>query len=228
MSVRFDAALDVATYATGAPSSTTFTVCGWINIATNSNVNQCFWSNSNSQSAAYFYLGLDGSGKFLDIYTGAGGSEFTGSTDISAAGVWRHVALVKSGTSWTGYLNGVSEIATFTATAGTLGTASTVFHNDFDNDWFNGSMYLWRSWDSVALTPTQIAQEYASQTVVNTTGLYSNYPFVDGASAANDISGNGRNLGVLGLSDGPANPPFGGSSGFRHRPQVCFIDGAMF
>lgn len=87
-----------------------FTVEAWVNPSTTAL--QCIFDNRGSDAtAAGFFFGLFGSNQ-LGIYTNA----TTTNGGTVPVGVWSHVAVVRSGSTWTIYLNGNS-VATYTSSA---------------------------------------------------------------------------------------------------------------
>lgn len=121
-SVQFDGTGDYlsSTLAVGAAD---FTVECWVYLTSTLN-NQCFVDfRASSTATAGFFFGLNAAGK-IQVYNNANIIEVTANIPL---GYWNHIALVRSGTDVTVYVNGVS--------VGT-GTSSTNFT---DNNFRIGS-----------------------------------------------------------------------------------------
>ena len=68
---------------------------------------------------------------------------------------------------------------------------------EFDAYRLHGSVWGWRTWQNVTLTPSQMLAEFESATPVLTTGLWSSWPLEDADTAGDDVAGSGRDLTVV-------------------------------
>lgn len=117
--------------------------------------------------------------------------QFANGQNLSV-GTWYHVALVRNGASHILYVNGTQD-ASFN-NDNSFTSAFFVFGSNATSSFINGSLEQARAWNA-ALSQSEIQAEMFSETVVRTANLWASWPLI---SNGNDVSGNGRNLIVLG------------------------------
>jgi hypothetical protein len=129
------------------------TISAWVKRLTSNN-RHLIWKQTYSNSG----FGLDIWNNSLNpmfYITSSGQYDQTGTADIPT-GIWTHIAIVKSGTSVTGYINGVSE--TFPNT--TLATMTAGTNNlNIGNSSFDGSIDEVKI-HNYALTASEIKKEF--------------------------------------------------------------------
>jgi len=173
-------------------TGTTFTLEAWVK-PTITNANQIL-IGKNSQYSLYIYQ--NGSYGMNFYTTNAGGTG--GDTSIFRAGSvlanqWQHVAVVRNGTSVTGYVNGQA-LATFTNPSAT--DAITAGSSPFvvggystTNQTFTGQIDQVRVWSS-ARTAAEIQSGMSSFIPATQTGLIASYGFneLTGAKIFNNVT----------------------------------------
>lgn len=163
------------------------TIMSWIYITTDRAADTAFVT---IRGAGILYVT---STRELAIYVGDSTSYFSGQT--LSVGVWYHVALTRSGLTWTGYLNGTQAVQG-NALSEPTGDPQPYFGNNQYGDWLNGREAHGRIW-LATLTQTEIAAEKNLSTPSRTTNIWFWSPFVD-TSDLNDHSGLGNNPTSLG------------------------------
>lgn len=100
-----------------------FTVEGWVNsLSTNSFTQGIIGSCVSGVSGWYVYFVNPAATITAQVFIG--GSGFSTSSNVVTKDVWNHFAFVRSGTTYTMYVNGVAGPSTFTQ-AGALGAPNT-------------------------------------------------------------------------------------------------------
>lgn len=147
--------------------------------------------------------------------TGTGGNALTPDENPYSNNTWYFIACRRvSATSfqcYTSRIDGVDADVSSTDPSARAASDNFCIGGDSGVAQFNGKIAQVRIWQT-DLTNGELALEKASSTVVKTANLWANYPMVDAATAATDISGNSRDLTASGSpADGNEDPP--GQSG---------------
>lgn len=200
MAVRFSAINTYLYRTSGLPSLATFTWMGWVYLTTDRDAESDLLVISDGTN--FFTFGLSTDGTTLWVFTSTG---YTGGSSLST-GTWYHLALVKSGSSITVYVNGVSNITrtdaiSFTPGAILMGSNGAAY-------FINGRLAALKIWSGTALSQAEVQAEMRTIRPHHTTNLYGWYPMFPGASErVRDYSGNGRNLSSGGTLTDEDPPP---------------------
>ncbi|MFZ1987607.1 MAG: LamG-like jellyroll fold domain-containing protein [Minisyncoccia bacterium] len=149
-----------------------------------------------------YKLGYYNNSPFQLLFTTSGdcSSQTVGSVAYTlATSTWYHIAVSKSGSTATFYVNG-SEVGTATVDA-TLCNSSSEFHVGLPLDGLLDDVRLW----NVARTGTEISNNKSTELVGNETGLAAYYKF---NNAYSDTTSNGNNLTASNTPNFSANVPF--------------------
>lgn len=192
---------------TSIPSLTTYTECMWFYYnGTRAFIGNITYKNNNGTDTQWMALAINTSTNTLrweDQSSGSNGSALS-------TGNWYHIAVSKSGSSVTVYLNGVSDI-TFSHTASNTSIDTwKALGIEFSGFGVNGSIVSYKVWDGAALTQAEIQQEMNNIAPVRTSNLYSWLPCLDPTLASNiiDYSGAAHNWTIAsGLSVTAISPP---------------------
>ncbi len=149
-------------------------------------------------------VGQEGSGQDINFFSGKmrlfdGSDKVTATTGI-AAGEWAHVAITRSDSTLTAYLNGVVDGSG--SWSGTFIPKAIGRGNRFFLGMFEGEMDEIRIWD-VARSGSEISQNYNKKDVLGV-GLVAYWNFDEGGQVVQDSSGLG-NDGSLGESGNSNN-----------------------
>lgn len=193
MAIRFDNP-DDSIKVVAVPSFSSFTVCYWLLLVTGSGGTQItFYCNNNGSDTQWIGLTLDSANKpFIDTSAGTGASGSTLST-----GTWYHLALIKNGTGFTLYLNGLQDTtATLSVTTSAIDTiyganAFSGFANEGSLD-CDCRIFDYKIWSGVALSQAEIQAEMHVVQPRRMDGLWLWSPLIS-ATELTDFSGNGRN-----------------------------------
>lgn len=191
------------------PTSTAFTIAGWVKIrSVRSSAYQYFFNLESALSSATKYEDTG--------YNNTGGMEVesdvnTGAVTSPPTATWLFVYLKCSGTGagnlesgWMG--NTDTNFTIGSATGSSFTTVLLQLGNDSYDEWCNVDLRAIRVWN-VALTDAELKAEKASTTLVKTANINA---FWDLPSTSNytDSSGNGRDLTVGGsLTTSVDDPP---------------------
>lgn len=217
MSLRFTGQTTQELKRTASPPSvTTFTEMAWFYITTDRNVVTIFLYKHNAGDTQWIAVdtGADGTTLRLDTVTGV----VVGSA-LSVA-TWYHLALVKSGTSYTIYLNGVSDVTATDAQAVNLITDWCIGNVATFPNGLDGRVAAYKVWDGVALSPEEVRAEMWLQVPRRLANLYAWMPMVNGVVADNVVDHAGLAhpwtiAGTLTVEDGP--PISWGAQRTRHQ-----------
>jgi hypothetical protein len=204
MSVRVDGG-ERGSQGTAIPAATAFTMGGWVKRLGVVGTFDCAMALEQAGGADGFWIGFQG-GSFY-YYTGATNAAFPSGSIYNAA--WSYVAFSINGTVGTVYarLEGETILQAVGSISVTSFTAATLwFASDSGPEDFNGEMVYGRAWGAVK-SAAQLQAESESPTMVDTSGVYGNYPFAAAASIGTDDSGQGHNLAWTGsAADGASMP----------------------
>lgn|GEM_PF-4080553 len=133
----------------------------------------------NSQPFPFDYYLLRPSG-IPSVLVGNGvSSQVVNATNAPAAGQWAHIAVVKSGTTVTHYLNGQPNGSGTITTAAADNNSTMLIGGRADQAiWMKGRLDDLRIWD-VARTGTQINDNYTQRLTGSENGLVAYYPLTD-------------------------------------------------
>jgi hypothetical protein len=158
-----------------------FTLECWVNVADFSSFRSIVGKTNgvNSQPFPFDYYLLTGSG-IPSVLVGNGvSSQVVNATNAPAAGQWAHIAVVKSGTTVTHYLNGQPNgSGTITTTAADNNSTMLIGGRADQAIWMKGRLDDLRIWD-VARTETQINDNYTQRLTGSENGLVAYYPLTD-------------------------------------------------
>lgn len=233
MSVRFDSSTDALRRTTNIPSLSGITACGWAIQVVDTNFFAAIFSVENTTTNApeglYIGTGPDGTTLGIDVSIADINTQTAFPTQYGL-GVWFFWALVgaSSGNAARGYaaratdasLQSVSSVSGPTQTS-----AVFAFGNDSYTDFWNGSIFAFKVWDT-ALTEAEIEQERWSVLPKRLNNLVFFNPALDHSTATQDWTGTG-NLTAAGTLVAADNPPipYRGPSARRHSSlQATQID----
>lgn len=213
MAVRFDVSSDrLLRTADLIDYNAAYTLMAWMRIVTDTNNygNVYVMNDNSSGNADFFGVSADGTTFMVGRTSGGAGSFAENTGSALSLGTWYHIAMTRSGTTQTGYLNGAQDCqltATITgrvaATRLEMGAATT------DNlSLFNGRVAHAKAWAGVALTAEQIRQEMYSVLPHRFADLYAAWTLLKGATERlRDHSSNGRGWTAGGTLTDEDNPP---------------------
>ncbi|HEV2778820.1 MAG TPA: LamG domain-containing protein [Actinophytocola sp.] len=208
MAVRFDAASENYTAATGLPSNV-YTFAAWIRPAAVGATNRVvYWLTTSGDVFTGIQVRSNASTD-LQAYD-SGSYAFNGLGPLSAsAGVWYRVALVVNGANATFYRAAAGDVLGSASAANfTTPATPTSFHlgDDPYDEYWDGRLAAVKMWQA-ALTPAEVEVELGQYTPRRTADLLRWHPFI--TAEATDYSGNGHTLsGGTGTTteDGPPIP----------------------
>ncbi|MGW1532330.1 LamG-like jellyroll fold domain-containing protein [Streptomyces aureus] len=218
MSQRSDQASDRVSYTAAAPPApaTAFTVTFWARLRVDRDdfsTMMRLHSSSGGSTAVNITTGSSGTTPLVVSPGNTGGII---GTDALAVDTWRMLAVTIAGTGatdgkiYTRTVGGSTNVVTGQVSGGATPDGLTLFGRSAGDstEWFNGGLAYVRVWSAV-LSQAEIEAEWASATIVRTSGVWANWPMLTGIS---DISGNGRNLtaGTTALST-EDDPPLSGN-----------------
>ena len=192
-----------------------FTFECWVNM-TDFNGFRSIVSKTNAGNAQPFpfdYYLLSGSGQPRILVGNGSTSELVNASSAPPLGQWAHIAVVKSGTTVTHYLNGAPN-GSGTINAATADNNGPMLIGSRANlgIWMKGRMDDLRIWD-VARTPTEISNHYNQRLTGTENGLVAYYPLtdlpgvfnVDQSGTVYDRTSNGNNGSTINFGSIPVN-----------------------
>ena len=199
-----------------AYSNTSATIEAWIKTTSTQNVNEIIgWGSTTAINNVVEFRTSNGKLQFI-LNDGTRFYSYTSSSDVNT-GKWVHVAIVKSGTLVSLYINGQiaaataagNDASTPTVNAANIGLlayrgASTAY-GPIAGSYFNGGIDQLRVWNT-AKTSADIAANMFVEMVGNETGLVASYDFNQGTA-------NGSNS-LTTLNDNSTNAYNGTLTGF--------------
>lgn len=200
MSQRSDQASDRVSYTASAPPNpaTAFTVTFWARLRVDRDDFSTMMRLHSSSGGSTTVNITTGSSGTTPIVVSPGNSGGIIGTDALAVDTWRMLAVTVAGTGasdgkiYTKVIAGSTNVVTGQVTGGSTPDGITLFGRSAGDstEWFNGGLAYVRVWSAV-LSQAEIEAEWASATIVRTSGVWANWPML---TNINDISGNGRNL----------------------------------
>lgn len=175
----FDGSGDYLNYPVITLGSSNVTVEGFFYFTTLSGTQELFGINYNSDQSSYAALRVQISSGTLQFMGSTSGSSFafgpTSASSSPTANQWAHIAVVRSGTTFTLYLNGNS-VATATSISGSLyagtygGRVGNVYYSS-GNAYLNGYVSNFRVLVGTALYTTTFTPPTAPLTAITNTSL---------------------------------------------------------
>jgi hypothetical protein len=168
-----------------AVGSGNLTIEAWVNQSTLTNFQDWF---SITRGAGGFNIGTDASGTLVWY---SGGARQIAVSGVVKTGQWQHVAFVRSGTTVTAYLNGISQ---GTATVSTNFSSTGFFIGSLDNtqEWANGAISNLRLTNTAVYTSNFVPSTSPLTAVTGTILLtLQNSTFIDNSGNSTSISNTG-------------------------------------
>ncbi|MFD5697447.1 LamG-like jellyroll fold domain-containing protein [Streptomyces lasiicapitis] len=200
MSQRSDQASDRVSYTASAPPApaTAFTVTLWARLRVDRDDFSTMMRLHSSAGGSTTVNITTGSSGTTPVVVSPGNTGGIVGTDALAVDTWRMVAVTVAGTGasdgkiYTRTIGGSTNVVTGEVSGGATPDGLTLFGRSAGDsgEWFNGGLAYVRVWSAV-LSQAEIEAEWASATIVRTSGVWANWPMV---ADINDVSGNGRNL----------------------------------
>jgi hypothetical protein len=202
-SVRLNASPDSVTMATQATDwdDGGATIMAWVYVVNARGVDTALVS---IRGAGIAYINTSGN---LALYTGSS-QYWTLNTPVTT-GAWHHVALVRDGSVWRVYLDGVADVFA-TQLVEPTGDPQPRFGNDNYDDWLDGRVAAGKIWLRT-LNISQIQAETNSFAPVDTANIWSAIP-MHVHTDLSDTSGQGNNATAVGILTTEADPPIGGTT----------------
>ena len=189
--------------------SQNFTVECWVYFNSTTYPAQRVWSNNLTWTTNAMYLTLNAGYVYFQVN---GGVSLQGAVVPISTGIWYHIALVRNGTTWSIYVNGILDVSGTNSTNADNGTSSQFYIGRcFANEFLNGFIDEFRITKGVArytanfvvpqfafpdLYGTQV-NEYPpaalsgtglTNTTTLTSALYGNGTYIASASSGNDTT----------------------------------------
>lgn len=218
MSQRADAASDRVSYTASPPPApaTAFTATFWARLRVDRDDFSTMMRLHSSSGGATAVTIATGSSGITPIVVSPGNTSGIIGGDALAVDTWRMIAVTIGGTGatdgkiYTRAIGGSTTVTTGQVSGGATPDGITLFGRSIGDatEWFNGALAYVRIWSAV-LSQAEIEAEWASATLVRTSGVWADWPML---TNINDISGNGRNLtaGTTALTT-EDDPPLSGS-----------------
>ncbi|MFE1192926.1 LamG-like jellyroll fold domain-containing protein [Streptomyces olivaceoviridis] len=200
MSQRSDAASDRVSYTASPPPdpATAFTVTLWARLRVDLDTFSTMLRLHSASGGSTTVNVATGSSGVTPVVVSPGNTGGIIGADPLVVDAWRMIAVTVSGTGATGgkiytrTVGGTTNIVTGQVSGGSTPDGITLFGRSPGDagEWFNGGLAYVRVWSAV-LSQAEIEAEWASATIVRTSGVWANWPML---TNINDVSGNGRNL----------------------------------
>lgn len=200
MSQRSDQASDRVSYTASPPPApaTAFTVTMWARLRVDRDDFSTMMRLHSSSGGSTTVNIATGSSGTTPVVVSPGNTGGIIGSDALAVDTWRMLAVTIAGTGatdatiYTRTIGGSTSAVTGQVSGGATPDGLTVFGRSAGDggEWFNGGLAYVRVWSAV-LSQAEVEAEWASATIVRTSGVWANWPMLTNIS---DISGNGRNL----------------------------------
>ncbi|MET8766324.1 LamG-like jellyroll fold domain-containing protein [Streptomyces sp. NPDC004658] len=200
MSQRSDAASDRVSYTASPPPdpATAFTVTFWARLRVDRDDFSTMLRLHSASGGSTTVNVATGSSGVTPVVVSPGNTSGIVATDSLAVDAWRMIAVTVAGTGATGgkiytkTIGGTTNIVTGQVSGGSAPDGLTLFGRSPGDagEWFNGGLAYVRVWSAV-LSQAEIEAEWASATIVRTSGVWANWPMLTNIL---DVSGNGRHL----------------------------------
>lgn len=200
MSQRSDQASDRVSYTASPPPApaTAFTATFWVRLRVDRDDFSTMMRLHSSSGGSTTVNITTGSSGTTPIVVSPGNSGGIIGTDALAVDTWRMIAVTVAGTGatdgkiYTKAIGGSTNTVTGQVSGGSTPDGITLFGRSSGDstEWFNGGLAYVRVWSAV-LSQAEIEAEWASATIVRTSGVWANWPML---TNINDISGNNRHL----------------------------------
>ncbi|KOV86064.1 MULTISPECIES: LamG-like jellyroll fold domain-containing protein [unclassified Streptomyces] len=200
MSQRADQASDRVSYTASPPPNpaTALTVTFWARLRVDLNdFSTMMRLHSASGGSTTINLAAGSNGTTPVVVSPGNTSGIVGGDEL-VVDAWRMIAVTVAGTGatdgriYTRTVGGTTNVTTGQVSGGSTPDGLTLFGRSPGDagEWFNGGLAYVRVWSAV-LSQAEIEAEWASPTIVRTSGVWANWPMLTNIL---DVSGNGRNL----------------------------------
>lgn len=200
MSLRADQASDRVSYTASPPPppATAFTATFWARLRVDRDDFSTMMRLHSSAGGATSINIATGSSGTTPVVVSPGNTSGIAGADALAVDTWRMVAVTVSGTGatdgtiYTRAVGGSTNVVTGQVSGGATPDGITLFGRSAGDagEWFNGGLAYVRVWSAV-LSQAEVEAEWASATIVRTSGVWANWPML---TSIDDVSGNGRHL----------------------------------
>ncbi|MFI9154492.1 LamG-like jellyroll fold domain-containing protein [Streptomyces sp. NPDC053367] len=200
MSMRADQASDRVSYTASAPPApaTAFTVTFWARLRVDRDDFSTMLRLHSSSGGSTSVNIATGSSGTTPVVVSPGNTGGIVGADPLAVDTWRMLAVTVAGTGatdgkiYTRTVGGSTSVVSGLVSGGGTPDGITLFGRSAGDatEWFNGGLAYVRVWSAV-LSQAEIEAEWASATIVRTSGVWANWPML---TDINDISGNARHL----------------------------------
>lgn len=218
MSQRSDQASDRVSYTASPPPSpaTAFTAVFWARLRVDRDDFSTMMRLHSAAGGSTTVNLSSGSSGVTPVVVSPGNTGGIIGADALAVDTWRMLAVTVAGTGatdgkiYTRSIGGSTNVVTGQVSGGAIPDGLTLFGRSAGDasEWFNGGLAYVRVWSAV-LSQAEIEAEWASASIVRTSGVWANWPMLTDIS---DVSGNGRHLvgGTTALST-EDDPPLAGA-----------------
>lgn len=200
MSQRADQASDRVSYTASPPPApaTAFTATFWVRLRADRDDFSTMMRLHSSSGGSTTVNITTGSSGTTPVVVSPGNTGGIAGADALAVDTWRMLAVTVAGTGatdgkiYTRTIGGSTNVVTGQVSGGSTPDGITLFGRSAGDsgEWFNGGLAYVRVWSAV-LSQAEIEAEWASATIVRTSGVWADWPML---TNINDISGNGRHL----------------------------------
>lgn len=183
-----------------SPSTTTFTITGWVYVASDTGNESSWVILRNAGSTTWILVGVNNAIKFqVDSSAGAGAA----GTQL-VAGKWYHFALTRGSNSFKGYIDG-SLSASYADSSNY--SAATTLSIGYSFGFLDGRLCDVRVWDGYAMGADEIKREMRSLVPVRWRNLKQWHPLRHHSNARLDYSGLRNHLTAAGTLTTEPGPP---------------------